>query len=161
MSHQLLIKHHSPPLTTLRWWLGIAVSALVLLALVACSDTANPADDQAATQVVKSFVTAVEDRNASGMLNLIEPADWRKDIGPELRSYVSYLKSAEFHDPQYTVIDNTGDLAHVRLVSTMEYEIEGVPPAEQPWNLVFEVVKLDGTWYLRNFELPTGDTPVP
>lgn len=158
MSRLFTIPKQRPLFAALRW---CVIIASMLFVLTACARTATSTDDEAPRQVVRSFVTAIEDRDASRVLNLIEPADWRKDIGPELRSYVSYLERVQFRDPQYTVVDNTGTLAHVRLVSQMEYEIKGVPPAEQHWDLVFEVVKLDGTWYLRNFELPTAGVPAP
>jgi hypothetical protein len=148
--------------STQRWGILFCVGMILMLALGACSRTSSSADNDPPKKVVQSFVAAIEQRNASKLLNLIEPADWRKDIGPELRSDMSYLEKDNFRDPQYTVVDNTGELAHVRLVSTMEYEVQGVPPAEQQLDLLFEVVKLDGEWYLRNFDLPTTTTtPTP
>ena len=111
-------------------------------------------DDEGPRQVVRSFVEALEARDAGRLLDLIEPADWRKEIGPELRSYVAYIETLSFRDPQYTVMDNTGDQAHVRLVSTLEYTIKDVKPGEQKVDLVFEVVRIDGIWYLRSFNLP-------
>jgi hypothetical protein len=161
MGHLSTTSNYLRPPAGARRRLPVLVALLLLLALAACTQGASSEDNEAATQVVRSFVAAVEDRDASRIINLIEPADWRKDIGPELRSYVSFLERAEFRNPQYTVIDNTGDLAHIRLVSTMEYKIKGVPSDEQQWDLTFEVVKLDGTWYLRNFDLPAPGAAAP
>ena len=157
----MIASRHNRLHTIQRWGLLFCVGMILMLALGACARTTSSTDNDPPKRVVQSFVAAIEQRNASRLLNLIEPADWRKDIGPELRSYMSYLEKAHFRDPQYTVVDNTGELAHVRLVSTMEYEVQGVPPAEQQLDLLFEVVKLDGEWYLRNFELPATSNPTP
>jgi hypothetical protein len=122
--------------------------------LFGCALPGARPDDAAPRRVVERFVEALEDRDASALLALIEPADWRREIGPELRSYVGYVQRISFRRPTYTVESNNGDEARVRFVATLEYEIEGVEPGEQPVDIIFEVVRLDGTWYVRSFDLP-------
>jgi hypothetical protein len=122
--------------------------------LFGCALPAARPDDAAPRRVVERFVEALEDRDASALLALIEPADWRREIGPELRSYVGYVQRISFRRPTYTVESNNGDEARVHFVATLEYEIEGVEPGEQPVDIIFELVRLDGTWYVRSFDLP-------
>jgi hypothetical protein len=140
---------------------GLIVGLLLWLSLVllGCASQPSEADNEAAIQVVKNFVAAVEKRDPSAMLNVIEPTEWRREIAPELRSYIGYIQRIAFQNPQYSLIDNTGELAHVRLVSSMEFALEGAEPAKQDVDLTFELVKLDGTWYLRTFDLPSANLP--
>lgn len=140
---------------------GLIAGLLLWLSLVllGCASQPSEADNEAAIQVVKNFVAAVEKRDPSAMLNVIEPTEWRREIAPELRSYIGYIQRIAFQNPQYSLIDNTGELAHVRLVSSMEFALEGAEPAKQDVDLTFELVKLDGTWYLRTFDLPSANLP--
>ena len=122
--------------------------------LVACAFPAAPPDDAAPRRVVERFVEALEDRDTSALIALIEPADWRREIGPELRSYVGYVQRIRFRNPDYKVESNNGDEAHVRFKAALEYEIKEVPPGKQDVDIIFELVRLDGTWYVRSFDLP-------
>jgi hypothetical protein len=131
---------------------ALALSSFALLA--SCALPGSPPDDAAPRRVVERFVEALEDRDASALLALIEPADWRREIGPELRSYVGYVQRIRFRSPAYDVVSNNGDEARVRFSATLQYEIEGVEPGEQPVDIIFELVRLDDTWYVRSFDLP-------
>lgn len=122
--------------------------------LSACALPGAKPDDAAPRRVVERFVEALEDRDASALLALIEPADWRREIGPELRSYVGYVQSIRFRNPDYSVVSNNGDEARVRFEATLEYEISEVPPGDQRVDIIFELVRLDDTWYVRSFDLP-------
>lgn len=159
MSRVATMRKHSFGSRMLRQSLIGGLLIWVSLVLLGCSGEPSAADNEAAIQVVKNFVAAVEKRDPSAMLDVIEPTEWRREIAPELRSYIGYIQSISFQDPQYSLIDNTGELAHVRLVSSMEYALEGTETAKQDIDLTFELVKLDGTWYLRTFNLPSAIPP--
>lgn len=159
MSHMATVRKLSFATSMVRQWLIIGLVLAIGMVLAACSGKPSEADNEAAIQVAKDFVAAVEKRDPSAMLALIEPTDWRREIAPELRSYMGYVQSITFQNPEYSLIDNTGELAHVRLVSSMEYALEGTGTAKQDVDLTFELVKLDGTWYLRTFTLPPANPP--
>jgi hypothetical protein len=135
----------------MRFW---CIIPLLLVTLAACALPGTAPDNTGPLQVAQQFVKALEDRDVSGVLALIEPADWRKEIGPELRSYVGYVERIHFRDPRYAVAKNDGDQASIRLTGTLEYSLRDGPAGERPVDVLLEVVRLDGTWYLRSFDLP-------
>lgn len=159
MSRVATMRKLSFATSVVRQWLMIGLVLGISMLLAACSGQPSAADNEAAIQVAKDFVAAVEKRDPSAMLDLIEPTDWRREMGPELRSYIGYLQSITFQNQEYSLVDNTGEIAHVRLVSTMEYALEGTGTAKQDIDLNFELVKLDGTWYVRTFTLPPANPP--
>lgn len=127
----------------------LIVSLLVLLA--ACSMAS--VDNDAPVQVVREFVAAWEENDTSKILRLIEPSDWRMEMGPEIRSYTGMVDHLEFADPTYTLVDNTGDLAHVRLTSTVQYTLRDGNTGNLDIDVLLEVVRIDDAWYLRSLDM--------
>lgn len=125
--------------------------ALCLLA--ACA--ARPIDNQGPVLAVERFVAALEQRDPSAIIDQLEPTEWRKEIGPELRSYLGHIAEIDLRDESYTVEQNDGDLAVVRLTGTLSYTLsESGVSGERPADLQIEVVRVGDTWYLRGLELP-------
>jgi limonene-1,2-epoxide hydrolase len=123
------------------------------LLLGAC--TPAPVDNDGPIQTVRAFVVALEDRDASAIIALIEPTDWRREIGPELRTYLGYLATIAIVDETYAVERHQGDTAIVRVTGTLQYALaESGAGGERPFDLQIEVVRVDGVWYLRSLQLP-------
>jgi hypothetical protein len=128
----------------------------ILLILAACAASSSaPVDDEAALKTVQAFVAALEARDPSAVLAILEPADWRREIGPELRSYMSYVEALEFQNPAYELLANDGNTAEIRLRADLRYRLRDFEPGEQAVDTVFELVRIDDEWYLRSLNLPT------
>jgi hypothetical protein len=134
----------------------VRAQLLILAVLLLAGCGARPApDDAGAIRAVEQFVAALEARDASAIIDLIEPSDWRREIGPELRTYLAYMSSIELRDPTYSVQENDGQRAIVRAVGTLAYTLaEGGASGERPADLMIELVQVDDTWYLRQLQLP-------
>lgn len=136
--------------------------ALCIVMLTACGGSAPAQNDEAPVQVVKDFVAAAERRDASAMLNLLEPTDWREQIGPELRSYTNQVEQVEIRNPTYTLQDRTDQESHVRVQGTVAYTLRGAAFHEQPIDTTIELVNIDNIWYIRGVEMPIPDSfPTP
>lgn len=146
-------------LKTMRRMLQRLLAALVLVTLLTgCA----AADDAGPLQLARDFVAAWEDLDVTRALNLMEPDDydWRREIMPEMRSYISGVTALKFVEPTYTMVDNNGELAHVRVAATVAYTLENNVVGDLDLDMVLEVVKLDdGRWYLRNVQL--SNVPLP
>lgn len=131
--------------------LMLIVAVAVLLA--AC--TSGPVDNAGPVRAVEAFIAALEARDASAIIAQIEPTEWRREIGPELRTYLGYLDSIAVADPIYRVERNQGDTALVRVTGTLQYTLaETGFSDERPFDLQIEVVRVAGAWYLRSLQLP-------
>ncbi len=142
-----------------RWTMvGAGAAALVLagVALWWFTRAPDPMTDPRPVQVVQNFVAATEARDVSRMLSYVEPTDLKRQISPELRSYMEYITDLQFNDETYTLIDNNGSIAHVRLTGTVRYTFDygTVVSGERPFDTLFELVLLEGAWYLRSMQLP-------
>lgn len=131
------------------WILCLACALL----LGAC--TPAPVDNDGPIQTVRAFVVALESRDAGAIIALIEPTDWRREIGPELRTYLGYLATIAITDETYAIERHQGDTAIVRVTGTLQYALaESGAGGERPFDLQIEVVRVDGVWYLRSLQLP-------
>lgn len=136
-----------------RHQLAFYLLPLTFCLLTACS--ARPIDNQGPVLAVERFVAALEQRDPSAIIDQLEPTEWRKEIGPELRSYLSHIAEIAISDEAYTVEQNDGELAVVRLTGTLSYTLaESEVSGERPVDLQIEVVRVGDTWYLRGLELP-------
>jgi hypothetical protein len=140
-----------------RQLLIVAALAVVLIGGIATLVTVlnNPMNDQRPVAVVQGFAAAVEAKDPSKMLSYVEPTRFRKEIGPEIRSYVAYIESIRFVNPQYQLLENDGRRALVRWTATAEYTLRELGSGQRPVDTTFELVNLEGAWYLRSIELPT------
>lgn len=133
-----------------------AVSALctlhLALALGACA--LGPRDTAGPVAAVRAFVAALEARDASAIIALLEPTDWRAEIGPELRASLALLAALELRDAAYAVEEHRGDQATVRVTGTLAYSLADGGAGERPVRLLVETVRVGGAWYLRGLELP-------
>ncbi|GAB4441265.1 MAG: hypothetical protein OHK0015_38370 [Chloroflexi bacterium OHK40] len=121
--------------------------------LAACAPT--PPDAEGPVRATRAFVIALETRDASAMIALLEPTDWRGEIGPELRSSLALIEALDLRNEAYAVQEQRGNTAVVRLTATMAYTLaEGRGSGERPIDLRIETVRVDGQWYLRGLELP-------
>src|SRR4051812_40631545 len=140
-----------------RWALlgaGIAVIASVVFLL---TRPADPLTDTRPVEVVQGFASALEARDVTKMLSYVEPTIFRREISPEIRAYVEYLKEVRFTDAHYTLIDSNGERAHVRWNANMAYTIDlgsETKSGTRPIDTTFELTKFEGTWYLRSAVLP-------
>jgi hypothetical protein len=127
--------------------------AWCLLALAGCA--LAPQDDEGAIRATQAFVAALEARDASAIIELLEPSDWRAEIGPELRSYLGLVEAIELRDETYRVVERRGDGASVQVQGTFAYTFaDGGASGERPVDLLIETVRVDDQWYLRGVALP-------
>jgi hypothetical protein len=141
------------------WRWAILVAGVALLAGVAFVLTrpADPLSDTRPVEVVQGFAAALEARDASKMLSYVEPTIFRREISPEIRAYVEYLKEVRFTNASYTLVDSDGERAHVRWTANMAYTLDlgsQTKSGERPIDTTFELTKFEGTWYLRSAVLP-------
>ena len=140
-----------------RWAILAAGIALLASVVFLLTRPIDPLSDTRPVEVVQGFAAALEARDASKMLSFVEPTIFRREISPEIRAYVEYLKEVRFTDASYTLIDNDGARAHVRWVATMAYTLDlgsETKSGERPIDTTFELTKFEGTWYLRSAVLP-------
>lgn len=131
----------------------VACWLLPLAILAGCAP--QPIDNTGPLDAVERFVAALEARDASAIIRLLEPTDWREEIGPELRSYLGYLTAIDLRDAHYSVVEHDGDRAVVRVVGTLAYTLaEDGSSGERPVDLRIETARVDGAWYLRQLLLP-------
>jgi hypothetical protein len=133
----------------MKWVLAI----IATITLLGC--TAQPPDNAGPADAARRFVAALEARDTSAIMDLLEPSDWRKEIGPELRSYLGLISALNLRDASYMVTQNDGASAQVHITGTMAYTLaESGAGGERPVDLLVEVVRVDGAWYLRSLDLP-------
>jgi hypothetical protein len=126
---------------------------IIVLLLAACASPASQPDSPAVA-VIKEFILAIEARDPAQMLALLEPTDWRRQMGTELRLYTASIEHIEFHDETYEVLESSAEHAEVYLHATLDYRIRGAEEYEREIDIVVEVVQQDGEWYVRDFALP-------
>ena len=135
------------------WHFCMLPFAFCILLLVSCS--LAPQDAEGPVRVVEGFVAALEARDASAIIQLIEPSEWRAEIGPELRSYLGLVDEIDLSGERYEVVEQRGDTATVQVTGTFTYTFaEGGASGERPVDLYVETVRVDGQWYLRGLALP-------
>jgi hypothetical protein len=140
-----------------RWAIVAAGVALIASVALLLTRPADPLSDTRPVEVVQGFAAALEARDVSKMLSYVEPTIFRREISPEIRAYVEYLKEVRFTNAQYTLIDSDGQRAHVRWTATMAYTLDlgsQTKSGERPIDTTFELTKLEGAWYLRSAALP-------
>ena len=140
-----------------RWAILVASIALIAGVVFVLTRPADPMSDTRPVEVVQGFASALEARDASKMLSYVEPTIFRREISPEIRAYVEYLKDVHFTDAHYTLIDSDGERAHVRWTATMDYTLDlgsQTKSGTRPIDTTFELTKFEGTWYLRSAVLP-------
>ena len=136
------------------WVVLAVVAALVIAVVVLVTRSPDPRADQRPVEVVKGFVAAVEAKDATRMLSYVEPTVARREIGPEVRSYVEYIEKISFADARYELLDNNGDLAHVRWTGQMSYQLRELGGGQKAIDTTFELRKIEGAWYLHSVKLP-------
>jgi uncharacterized membrane protein YvbJ len=139
------------------WVLAALGALLVLGALVFLFSFLNRQNNTSPIAVVEGFVKAVEERNASAMLSFMVPTEQKREIGPEIRAYLSYIERIQFQNSQYSLLDNNGQVAHVRWTADMQYELNLGDEQRSGTNAVdmtFELVFFEGSWYLQRIQLP-------
>lgn len=137
-----------------RWGILVLVAALAIGALIIVTRPPDPRTDQRPVEVVKGFVAAVEAKDPTKMLSYTEPTIARREIGPEVRAYVEYIDTISFANPQYELLDNDDDLAHVRWTAQMSYKLRELGGGEKAVDTTFELRKIEGAWYLSSIKLP-------
>lgn len=134
-----------------RWPGNLAVLLAAILVLAGCGPTA--AQDEAAIQVVRDFVAAWEAGDTSAVLALVEPADWRREMGPELRAYTGRIDQLQLANAAYSLLDNDGQVARVRLTGSLSYTLHDGVSGEHELDAVVEVVQVEGAWYVRGLDV--------
>lgn len=141
----------------LRWVIVAGVAALALALLFILTRPGDPMADTRPTEVVRGFASAIEARDATKMLSFVEPTIYRREISPEIRAYVEYLQAVRFDNPRYELVDNDGQVAHVRWTATMNYTLglgDEARSGQRPIDTTFELRTVEGTWYLHGANLP-------
>jgi hypothetical protein len=141
----------------LRWAIMAGVVLLALVAVFILTRPGDPMADTRPTDVVRGFAAAIEARDATKMLSYVEPTIYRREISPEIRAYVEYLQAVRFDNPRYQLLDNDGEIAHVRWTATMNYTIgqsDEARSGSRPIDTTFELRTVEGTWYLHGANLP-------
>jgi hypothetical protein len=129
----------------------IVLIGMVGLLLGACG---APPDGQAPVAVVQRFVAGLEARDVAQILAQLPPDQPKRQIAPEIRAYLSVVERMQFREPVYTVLENNGSSARVRLTATLEYTLRGVAPRERPIEAEFDVVRTGEVWYLDGITWP-------
>jgi hypothetical protein len=140
-----------------RWAILVAGIALIASVVFLLTRPADPLTDTRPVEVVQGFAAALEARDASKMLSYVEPTVFRREISPEVRAYVEYLKDVRFTDARYTLLDSDGERAHVRWTANMAYTLDlgsQTKSGTRPIDTTFELTKFEGAWYLRSAVLP-------
>jgi hypothetical protein len=116
----------------------------------------NPMDDPRPVETVQGFVQALEARDATRMLSYVEPSVLKKQIGPEVRTYVEYIRELRFEGARYELLESDGERARVRLTATMRYTIDygEARSGERAIDATYDLRKTEGTWYLSGVSLP-------
>ena len=123
-----------------------------MLALFLLTRPADPLSDPRPVEVVRGFAAALEAKDADKLLAAIEPTVFRREISPEIRSYVEYLQEVRFDNARYELLDSDGERA-----ATMHYTLDlgdETKAGQQPIDTTFELSKIEGTWYLHSAKLP-------
>lgn len=138
-----------------------AVTALAALAAVAAfvllTRQPDPMLDSRPAAVAQDFAAALEARDVSRVLSLVEPTVVRRELSPELRAYVEHIAALRFESPAYALLDNDGEVAHVRWTATVHYTVDlgsERRSGERELDTTLELVKIEGTWYIRGVTLP-------
>jgi hypothetical protein len=139
--------------------LAIAALAAVtlIIGVIYLTRPPDPMQDQRPVEVVQLFVAAIEARDVTEMLRYVEPTMIRREISPEVRAYMEYAETIRFENPGFTLLDNNGRLAHVRLTANLHYRVNlgsTVKAGTQPVDTTVELTRLEGAWYLRGVRLP-------
>jgi hypothetical protein len=140
-----------------RWAILVAGIALLAGVVFVLTRPGDPLADTRPVEVVQGFASALEARDVTKMLSYVEPTIFRREISPEIRAYVEYLKDVRFTDAHYTLIDSDGERAHVRWSATMAYTLDlggQTKSGTRTIDTTFELTKFEGTWYLRSAVLP-------
>lgn len=140
-----------------RWAILAVFLALITGAFVLLTRPPDPMQDQRPVEVVRGFVAAIEAKDATKMLAHLEPTVFKRELGPEIRAYLEYVESVSFENARYELLDNDGDLAHVRWTATMRYRVnlgDEVKAGDRAIDTTFELTKIEGAWYLRRVNLP-------
>jgi hypothetical protein len=143
-----------------RWWSwAFIAAALVLLGggALLLTRTPDPMSDTRPVELVQGFAAAIAAKDADKMLGYVEPTVYRREIGPEVRAYVEYLKEVRFDNARYELVDNDGQRAHVRWTATMHYVLDlgdETKSGDRPIDTTFELTKFEGNWYLHSAKLP-------
>ena len=117
----------------------------------------DPMSDPRPVEVVRGFAGAIEARDTSKALSYVEPTVFRREISPEIRSYLERFAEVRFENPSYQLLDSDGETAHVRWTATMRYTIGQGGDArsgQRPIDTTFELRKIEGGWYLHSAKLP-------
>jgi hypothetical protein len=141
---------HAPP----RRRSLVALLGILLLGLLAAG-CSSAEEQRQPVLVVEQFVVATERRDLDAMIDLVEPVIWRKQVLPELQQAMTYVEDIRYAEPRFDLLDNNGSLAHVRFRSQVTIDLrerEPLPPREI--DQTFELIRLEGRWYIRSLQLP-------
>lgn len=146
-----------------RWvWLALgAFFALLALLALFFLRPRDPLADPRPVAAVQGFVAAMEARDATRMLSFVEPSVLKKQMGPEVRAYVEYIRELRFENPRYELVQSDGERARVRMTSTLAYSIDygEVRSGRRPVDTTYELRLIGGTWYISSVNLPQTSTP--
>lgn len=134
--------------------LGLLAIALVVGIVTVLNVFNNPANDKRPVEVVQGFATAIESKDVTEMLSYMEPTVLRRQIGPELRAYVEYIEQIRFTDTNYEMLENDGERAIVHWTGTIEYQLRERGSGTNDLDQTFELVNIEGAWYIRSVTLP-------
>jgi hypothetical protein len=131
---------------------------LLTLLLAACDGGGAPSsqsgsgDEEAPVQVVKDFVAALKNRDVDAMMNYISSNEETARYSPEIQNSIDLLEKLNIENEQYTLEENDGTNAKVRLKATVSYAVRGVPLASEEGETIFSLIKLGDRWYIRNIQ---------
>ncbi len=136
----------------------LLVGVLLLTLLLAACDGGVPSsqsgsgDEEAPVQVVKDFVAALKNRDVDAMMNYIASNEETARYSPEIQNSIDLLEKLNIENEQYTLEENDGTNAKVRLKATVSYAVRGVPLASEEGETIFSLIKVGDRWYIRNIQ---------
>ena len=129
--------------------------AVLMLALAcALSACGTPEDPQAPVATVQRFIAGLEARDATRVLAEVAPDGVRRQIAPDVRTYLSVVERLAFRDPTYTLLANANQKAQVRVTATLSYTVRGGQMGERPVQAEFSLVRQQNVWYLDTITWP-------
>lgn len=131
---------------------------LFMLLLAACdgggvpSSQSGSGDEEAPVQVVKDFVAALKNRDVDAMMDYITSNEETSRYSPEIQNAIDLLEKLNIENEQYTLEENDGTNAKVRLKATVSYAVRGVPLASEEGETIFSLIKVGDRWYIRSIQ---------
>lgn len=136
--------------------LGWMTSILLLVTLLAGCGGIVPAtekrDNEAPVLTVKQFIAALRSKDATQMLEHVARDETIGSYVSELQIALNLLQTLNIEDEQYTLLENDGTNAKVKMTAKVAFAIRGVPLLSQQGEVIFSLRRVGDQWLIWNVE---------